>query len=91
MRTTRCLDCKIAGIIMPHVAAASARRIVDTVRYALPSDRQDILIIAMLESATAVANIDDIDDIDDILAVEGVDVFFLARVNLSVPASWLSR
>jgi len=45
----------------------------------------------MLESATAVANIDDIDDIDDILAVEGVDVFFLARVNLSVPASWLSR
>jgi len=38
VRTTRCLDCKIAGIIMPHVAAASARRIVDTVRYALPSD-----------------------------------------------------
>lgn len=75
---TRYLDCNIAGIMVPHVDdAAAAQRIVDIVRYARPNDYQDIVIIAMLESAAAVANI------DEILAVEGIDVFFLARVDLS--------
>jgi len=75
---TRYLDCSIAGIIVPHVDdAAAARRIVDIVRYARPDSYQDLVIIAMLESAAAVANI------DEILAVEGIDVFFLARVDLS--------
>ncbi len=74
----RYLDCKIAGIMVPHVDdAAAARRIVEIVRYARPNEHQDIVIIAMLESAAAVENI------DEILAVEGIDVFFLARVDLS--------
>jgi len=75
---TRYLDCRVAGIMVPHVDdAATARQIVDIVRYARPKDWQDILIIAMLESKSAVGNI------DEILAVEGIDVFFLARVDLS--------
>jgi len=74
----RYLDCKVSGIMIPHVDdAATARRIVDAVRYALPNSHEDILIIAMIESAEAVANI------DEILAVEGIDVFFIARVDLS--------
>lgn len=75
---TRYLDCKVHGIMVPHVDdAATARRIVDTVRYALPDRHRDIAIIAMLESTTAIANL------DEILAVDGIDVFFLARVDLS--------
>ncbi len=75
---TRYLDCKVAGIMVPHVDdAATARRVVDTVRYALPDRHQDIAIIVMLESVAAVANL------DGILAVEGIDVFFIARVDLS--------
>ena len=75
---TRYLDCNIAGIIVPHVDdAAAARRIVEIVRYAQPDSHQNLVIMAMLESAAAVANI------DEILAVEGIDVFFLARVDLS--------
>jgi len=75
---TRYLDCKVSGLMIPHVDdAATARRVVDAVRYALPNTYEDIAIIAMLESAAAVENI------DEILAVEGIDVFFLARVDLS--------
>lgn len=75
---TRYLDCKVSGLMIPHVDdAATARRIVEMVRYALPNSYQDILIMAMLESAEAVANI------DAILAVDGIDVFFIARVDLS--------
>ena len=46
-------------------------------RYALPTSHEDILIIAMLESADAIENI------DEILAVDGIDLFFIARVDLS--------
>ena len=75
---TRYLDCRIAGLMIPHVDDAStARRIVEIVRYALPSDHENILIIAMLESAQAVSNL------DEILAVDGIDIFFIARVDLS--------
>jgi len=75
---TRYLDCRVSGLMIPHVDdAATARRIVDAVRYALPTTHQDIFIIAMLESAAAVANI------DEILGVEGIDLFFIARVDLS--------
>jgi len=75
---TRYLDCKVSGIMIPHVDdAVTAQRIVDAVRYALPNSYEDILIIAMLESAQAIANI------DEILAVDGIDVFFIARVDLS--------
>jgi 2-keto-3-deoxy-L-rhamnonate aldolase RhmA len=75
---TRYLDCKVAGIMVPHVDdAATARRVVDVVRYALPDRWQAIAIIVMLESTTAVANL------DEILAVEGITAFFIARVDLS--------
>lgn len=75
---TRYLECKVSGLMIPHVDdAATARRIVDAVRYALPATYADILIIAMLESADAMKNI------DEILAVDGIDLFFIARVDLS--------
>lgn len=75
---TRYLDCKISGLMIPHVDdAATAQRIVDMVRYAQPRTWEDVLIVAMLESRQA------LDNIDEILRVEGIDVFFLARVDLS--------
>ena len=75
---TRYLECKVSGLMIPHVDdAATARRIIDAVRYALPATYADILIIAMLESADAMKNI------DEILAVDGIDLFFIARVDLS--------
>lgn len=75
---TRYLDCKVSGLMIPHVDdAATARRIVDAVRYALPTTHENIVIIAMLESADAMKNI------DEILAVDGIDLFFIARVDLS--------
>ena len=75
---TRYLECKVSGLMIPHVDdAATARRIVDAVRYALPTTHEDIAIIAMLESADAMKNI------DEILAVDGIDLFFIARVDLS--------
>ncbi len=75
---TRYLECKVSGLMIPHVDdAATARRIIDAVRYALPATHEDILIIAMLESADAMKNI------DEILAVDGIDLFFIARVDLS--------
>lgn len=75
---SRYLDCKVAGIIVPHVDdAAAARRLVEIVRYARPDTHQDLVIIAMLESAAAVAHV------DHILEVDGIDVLFLARVDLS--------
>ncbi len=46
---TRYLDCKVAGLMIPHVNdAATARSIVEMVRYAQPATHQDLLLIAML-------------------------------------------
>ena len=66
---TRYFDCGVDGIMVPHVEdAATARRMVDIVRYARPKDYADKIVIIMVETPAA------IDAIDGIAAVPGVDV-----------------
>lgn len=75
---TRYLDCRVDGIMVPLVQdAATAREIVDIVRYARPDDHGEVMIIAMIESAQAIANL------PEILQVEGISAFFVARGDLS--------
>lgn len=75
---TRYLDAGAGGVMVPHVdTAAAARQVVETVRYARPKDFQDKVVIAMVESLTAMANL------PELLAVEGIDVFFIGPNDLS--------
>jgi 2-keto-3-deoxy-L-rhamnonate aldolase RhmA len=75
---TRYLDAGAGGIMVPHIEdAAAAQQIVDTVRYARPKDFDDKVVIAMVESVTAVERL------PEILAVDGIDVFFLGPSDLS--------
>lgn len=73
----RYLESKPAGLMLPLVHDADmARRFVEIVRYCAP-ERDDLLMIAMLESEEALAKL------EDIAGVEGIDVLFFARVDLS--------
>lgn len=75
---TRYLDAGAGGVMVPHIdTAAAARQVVETVRYARPKDHQDKVVIAMIESLTAIANL------PELLSVEGVDVFFVGPNDLS--------
>jgi len=75
---TRYLDAGAGGVMVPHIDTAdAARRIVDTVHYARPKDHADKVVIAMVESLTAIQNL------PEILAVEGIDVFFIGPNDLS--------
>jgi 4-hydroxy-2-oxoheptanedioate aldolase len=66
---TRYFDCGVDGIMVPHVEdGATARRMVDIVRYARPRDHADKIVIIMVETPAA------IERIDEIAAVPGVDV-----------------
>ena len=74
----RYLNAGADGIMVPMVANADeARSIVDAVRYALPSDYEKRLVIAMIET------VDAIDTLEEMLTVEGIDVFFIGPGDLS--------
>ncbi len=74
----RYLNAGADGIMVPMVGnAEEARAIVDAVRYALPSDYEKRLVIAMIET------VDAIDALDEMLTVEGIDVFFIGPGDLS--------
>ncbi|QCL93762.1 HpcH/HpaI aldolase family protein [Agrobacterium tumefaciens] len=74
----RYLNAGADGIMVPMVGNANeARAIVDAVRYALPSDYEKRLVIAMIET------VDAIDALDEMLTVEGIDVFFIGPGDLS--------
>ncbi|CUX61654.1 MULTISPECIES: HpcH/HpaI aldolase family protein [Agrobacterium tumefaciens complex] len=74
----RYLNAGADGIMVPMVGNADeARAIVDAVRYALPSDHEKRLVIAMIET------VDAIDALDEMLTVEGIDVFFIGPGDLS--------
>lgn len=74
----RYLNAGADGIMVPMVGnAEEARAIVDAVRYALPSDYEKRLVIAMLET------VDAIDVLGEMLTVEGIDVFFIGPGDLS--------
>ncbi len=74
----RYLNAGADGIMVPMVDNADqARAIVDAVRYALPSDYAKRLVVAMIETREAIANL------DEMLKVEGIDVFFIGPGDLS--------
>jgi 4-hydroxy-2-oxoheptanedioate aldolase len=71
---TRYFDCGLDGMAFPHVEdAATARRMVEIVRYARPKDHADKIVIVMAETPDAIGRL------DEIVAVPGVDV-----VNIGV-------
>ena len=74
----RYLNSGADGIMVPMVdTAQQAQAIVDTVRYALPSDYEKRLVISMVETVQAV------DNLEEMLAVDGIDVFFIGPGDLS--------
>jgi 4-hydroxy-2-oxoheptanedioate aldolase len=80
----RYLNCGADGLMVPMVETADqARAIVETVRYACPADHEKRLIIAMIETVTA------IDQLDEILQVEGIDVLFIGPGDLSQSMGYL--
>lgn len=74
----RCLNAGADGVMVPLVHNARlAREVVETFRYGLPDDHEKRLLIAMIESTEALANL------DEILAVDGIDLFFVGPGDLS--------
>src|SRR5882672_11193432 len=81
---TRYLNAGVDGVMVPLVNnAEQARAIVSIVRYACPSDYEKKLVVAMVETVEAIANL------DEILAVEGIDVFFVGPGDLSQSMGYL--
>lgn len=74
----RYLNAGVDGIMVPMVdTAEEARAIVEAVRYALPADYEKRLVVAMIETVSA------IDSLEGMLAIEGIDVFFIGPGDLS--------
>ena len=66
---TRYFDCGVGGIKVPHVEdGKTAQAMLDIVRYARPQDHADKIVIIMVETPAAIANI------GEIAAVPGIDV-----------------
>jgi len=75
----RYLNAGADGIMVPMVdTAEQASAIVDAVRYAMPSDYEKRLVVAMIETRNAIDN-----HLDEMVKVEGVDVFFIGPGDLS--------
>jgi 4-hydroxy-2-oxoheptanedioate aldolase len=80
----RYLNCGADGLMVPMVeTAGQARAIVETVRYACPADHEKRLVICMIETLEAIANL------DEILAVDGVDLLFIGPGDLSQSMGYL--
>ncbi len=80
----RYLNCGADGLMVPMVeTAAQASAIVETVRYACPADHEQRLVICMIETLEAIANL------DEILAVDGVDLLFIGPGDLSQSMGYL--
>lgn len=74
----RYLNAGADGLMVPMVNTADeAAAIVDAVRYALPDSYEKRLVVCMIETPQAIANL------EDMLSVEGVDVFFVGPSDLS--------
>lgn len=74
---TRFLDCGIGGLQLPHVDNRTvAEEMVATVRAARGARFEETLVVAMIESPTAVANI------SEIVSVEGLDAVVIGMADL---------
>jgi len=79
----RFLDCGLDCMAFPHVEdGASARRMVDIVRYARPHDHAEKMIIVMVETPEALARL------DEIVAVQGVDVVNIGVNDVALAAGY---
>ncbi len=75
---TRFLDCGVGGIQFPGIEdAAAAREAVAIVRAARGKRFDDTLVVAMIESATAMHNL------REIVAVEGLDAVVIGLADLA--------
>lgn len=75
---SRYLDLGADGVMVAAIdEAQAARDLVDAVRYARFKDYADKLVIAMIESPKAIANL------PELLAVEGIDVWFIGPNDLA--------
>lgn len=78
---TRYLDCGVGGIKVPHVEdAKTARAMLDIVRYARPKDHADKIVIIMVETPAAIANI------GEIAEVPGIDVINIGTNDVAAAA-----
>jgi len=74
----RYLNCGADGLMVPLVETADqASVVVETVRWACPSDHEKRLVVCMIETQAALRNL------DAILKVDGVDVLFIGPGDLS--------
>jgi len=74
----RYLNAGADGLMVPMVeTAAQARAIVEAIRYGVPEQYEKRLVIVMIETLTA------IDNLDAIAKVEGIDVLFIGPGDLS--------
>ena len=75
---TRFLDCGVGGIQFPGIEdAAAAREAVAIVRAARGKRFDDTLVVAMIESTTAIQNL------REIVAVEGLDAVVIGLADLA--------
>jgi 4-hydroxy-2-oxoheptanedioate aldolase len=75
---TRFLDCGVGGIQFPGVeTAAAARDAVEIVRTARGKRFDDTLVVAMIESTTAISNL------PEIIAVQGLDAVVIGLSDLA--------
>ena len=78
---TRYLDCGVGGIKVPHVEdAKTARAMLDVVRYARPQDHADKIVVIMVETPAAIANI------GEIAEVPGIDVINIGTNDVAAAA-----
>ncbi len=78
---TRYFDCGVGGIKVPHVEdAKTARAMLEIVRYARPKDHADKLVVIMVESPAAIANI------GEIAEVPGIDVINIGTNDVAAAA-----
>jgi 2-keto-3-deoxy-L-rhamnonate aldolase RhmA len=75
---SRYLDLGADGVMVAGIDdAASAQALVDAVRYARHKDHADKLVIGMIESPAALANL------PQLLAIDGIDVWFIGPNDLA--------
>jgi 2-keto-3-deoxy-L-rhamnonate aldolase RhmA len=68
----------VDGIVAPRIdTAAQAKQVVAAVRYCLPRQHQEKLVVVQIESRSAV------DGLADFLGVDGIDVYFIGPVDLA--------
>lgn len=74
----RYLNAGADGLMVPMVdTAEQAAAVVDAVRYAMPTSHEKRLVVCMIETPTAIGNL------DEMLKVDGVDVYFVGPSDLS--------